>query len=108
MLLFNATEFVEVSGRVPGSLSPSLLVSAASAVDESLQQTLGLPPVPSGDAGNLTINTNQLRVTDGAQVTARNGEQAVRETSMSVLALFFSIMTVRSPQNWAAPLAEDE
>lgn len=68
----NASEFVEVSGTVPGSLNPSLIISSANLVDASLQQLFGLPPVPSGDSGNVTINTPHLSVTDGAQVTVRN------------------------------------
>ncbi|MBD2212619.1 filamentous hemagglutinin N-terminal domain-containing protein [Nostoc linckia FACHB-104] len=68
----NAPEFVEVKGTVPGSVNPSLIGSAANLVDPTLQQLLGLPPVPSGASGNVTINTGQLRVTDGATVTARN------------------------------------
>ncbi|BAY30311.1 filamentous hemagglutinin family outer membrane protein [Nostoc carneum NIES-2107] len=68
----NAPEFVEVKGTVLGSVNPSLIGSSANLVDPSLQQLLGLPPVPSGASGNVTINTGQLRITDGATVTARN------------------------------------
>lgn len=68
----NATESVEVSGTVPGSLNPSLIISSANIVDESIRRLFGLPDKPSGDSGNVTINTHQLRVTDGAQVTVRN------------------------------------
>ena len=68
----NATDSVEVSGTVPGSLNPSLIISSANILDPSLQQLLRLPPVPSGNSGNVTINTSQLSVTDGALITARN------------------------------------
>jgi filamentous hemagglutinin family protein len=68
----NASKLVEVSGTVPGSLNPSLIISSANILDEQLRLAFGLPDVPSGDSGNVTINTNQLRVTDGAQVTVRN------------------------------------
>ena len=68
----NASESVEVSGTVPGSLNPSLIISSANIVDESIRRLFGLPDKPSGDSGNVTINTHQLRVTDGAQVTVRN------------------------------------
>lgn len=70
--IVNASEFVEVRGTVPGSANPTLLGSAANILDPSLQQALRLPAAPSGSAQNLTINTGQLRVTDGAQVTVRN------------------------------------
>ena len=68
----NASESVEVSGTVPGSINPSLIISSANILDEFLQQLLGLPPLPSGDSGNVSINTPVLKVTDGAQVTVRN------------------------------------
>ena len=68
----NASEFVEVSGTVPGSVNPSLIISSANRVDPSLQEFLGLPETPSGRSGDVTINTPQLRVTDGAVVSVRN------------------------------------
>jgi filamentous hemagglutinin family protein len=68
----NAQDSVEVSGKVPGSVNPSLIISSANIVDPSLQQLLRLPPVPSGASGDVTINTGRLVVKDGAEVTARN------------------------------------
>ncbi|MCF2149505.1 S-layer family protein [Desmonostoc muscorum LEGE 12446] len=68
----NAEDSVEVSGKVPGSVNPSLIISSANIVDPLLQQLLRLPAVPSGTSGDVTINTGQLVVKDGAQVTARN------------------------------------
>ncbi|MBD2355346.1 filamentous hemagglutinin N-terminal domain-containing protein [Tolypothrix sp. FACHB-123] len=71
-VIINAEDAVEVSGTVPGSVNPSLIVSSANIVDESLQQLLRVPAVPSGDSGDVTINTRNLMVTDGAQLTVRN------------------------------------
>jgi filamentous hemagglutinin family protein len=68
----NATKSVEVSGTVAGSLNPSLITSSANILDEALRRAFGLPDKPTGDSGNVTIKTNQLKVTDGAQVTVRN------------------------------------
>ncbi|MEL6461342.1 MAG: S-layer family protein, partial [Cyanobacteria bacterium J06621_15] len=68
----NAQEFIEVSGTVPGSINPSLIISSASLLDESLRQALGLPASPTGESGNLIINTPELRVIDGALVTVNN------------------------------------
>jgi filamentous hemagglutinin family protein len=68
----NASESVEVSGTVPGSRNPSLVISSANILDPTLQQLLRLPPIPSGASGDVTINAGQLRVTDGALVTAKN------------------------------------
>jgi filamentous hemagglutinin family protein len=71
-VIINAPEFVQVQGTVPGSINPSLIGSSANILDQSLQETFRLPAVPSGAAQNVTINTGQLRVTDGGQVTVRN------------------------------------
>jgi filamentous hemagglutinin family protein len=68
----SATESVEIRGTVPGSVSPSLVISSANKVDEILQRTYGLPRSPSGTSGDVTINTPRLTVSDGAQVTVRN------------------------------------
>ncbi len=68
----NAGEFIEVNGTVPGSINPSLIISSANLLDESLRQTLRLPPAPTGKSGNVTINTPVLRVMNGAQVTVKN------------------------------------
>ena len=71
-VIINASDSVEVSGTVPNSLNPSLIISSANILDPSLQQLFRLPPVPSGNSGDITINTSQLSITDGALVTARN------------------------------------
>ncbi|MDY6898265.1 MAG: filamentous hemagglutinin N-terminal domain-containing protein, partial [Cyanobacteriota bacterium] len=68
----NATDFVEVNGTVPGSVNPSLIISSANIVDELLQQAIGLSAIPSGDSGNVNINTPLLKVSDGAEVTVKN------------------------------------
>ncbi|RMG15745.1 MAG: S-layer family protein, partial [Cyanobacteria bacterium J055] len=70
----NASEFVEVSGTVPNPqlITPSLIGSAANIPDPALQQFLGLPPVPSGSPGNVTVNTPELRVSNGALMTVKN------------------------------------
>jgi filamentous hemagglutinin family protein len=68
----NASELVEVSGTVPGSVNPSIIISSANAVDPSVREFLGLPPFPSGPSGNVTVRTPVLQVTDGARVTVQN------------------------------------
>jgi filamentous hemagglutinin family protein len=71
-VIINAPELVEVKGTAPGSAVPSLIASSANLVNPSFQQIFGLPPLPSGASGNVTINAGQLSVTDGALITARN------------------------------------
>ncbi|MGB3755278.1 MAG: S-layer family protein [Rivularia sp. (in: cyanobacteria)] len=68
----NATDFIEVSGTVPGSVNPSLIISSANITDESFRQFLGLPDFPSGDSGNVDIKTPILKVNNGGEVTVKN------------------------------------
>ncbi|BAU66034.1 filamentous hemagglutinin family outer membrane protein [Stanieria sp. NIES-3757] len=68
----NASDSIEVSGTVPNSLNPSLIISSANLVDQPLRELLQLPDAPSGNSGDITLNTPQLNVTNGAQVTVRN------------------------------------
>ncbi|MEG3437585.1 S-layer family protein [Pannus brasiliensis CCIBt3594] len=67
-----ASEFVEVRGTVPNSLNPSLIISSANKLDPILAATGGLPAIPTGNSGSVTITTPRLIVADGAQVTVRN------------------------------------
>jgi filamentous hemagglutinin family protein len=72
-LIVNASDSVEVSGQIPGSLNRfSAIGSFAKSTDPTLAQLLGLPPVPTGGSGDVTINTGRLSVTDGAVIDVRN------------------------------------
>ncbi|MEL6164290.1 MAG: S-layer family protein, partial [Cyanobacteria bacterium J06628_3] len=68
----NASESVEVSGVAVDSQIPSLINSSANILDENVRKLLGLPEKPFGDSGDLTINTPQLVVKDGALLSVRN------------------------------------
>ena len=73
----NASEFVEVSGMVtaPEVTTPTQIGSAANTPDPALQDDEGgliLAPIPSGSPGNVTIDTPELRVSDGGLVTVQN------------------------------------
>ena len=68
----SASESITVSDRVEGSINPSLIISSANLLDDALKIAFNLPPFPTGDAGDLTINTPLLSVLEGAQVTVRN------------------------------------
>ncbi|MBE9062655.1 S-layer family protein [cf. Phormidesmis sp. LEGE 11477] len=72
-----ASESIEVSGTVPGSINPSLIVSSANIVDPAFRAFIAglgilVPAVPTGASGDVTIDTPLLVVKDGAQVTVRN------------------------------------
>ena len=71
-LKITATDSVVVDGTVPESRNPSVIASAASIVDPGIQEILNLPAVPTGNAGDLTINVPELNVTNGALITTRN------------------------------------
>ena len=74
-LEITATRSIEVSGSLPtyfGSIAVSKIESGGTVLPREIQQALGLPPIPSGDAGNLTINTPSLKVMDGARIRVDN------------------------------------
>ncbi|MGL5943468.1 MAG: filamentous hemagglutinin N-terminal domain-containing protein [Waterburya sp.] len=71
-ITINATDFVQVSDKVVNSLNPSLIASSATIFDPTLQQLLQLPPIPSGNAGVVKINTPRLNITEGGLITTRN------------------------------------
>lgn len=70
-LTVNASESIEVSGVGSGTSLISLLSSSALA-NTPAQIALGLPLVPSGDAGSGIINTPRLIVADQALVGVDN------------------------------------
>lgn len=71
-LLINASESVEVSGVGPITGTPSSIDSSVSILAEPLQEFFLLPPVPTGNSGNVTIRTKNLIVQDGGMVSVRN------------------------------------
>lgn len=67
----NASESIEVSGFVPGSRNPSLITSSANLLDDPLRQALPIFS-PTGSAGDVSINTSQLLVKDGGNISVQN------------------------------------
>lgn len=67
-----ALDQVEVDGTLPIALNPSQIISSGNIVDPIIQKLFGLPPIPSGDAGDLEISTQNLIVNNGGQVTVKN------------------------------------
>ncbi|MBO9997700.1 MAG: S-layer family protein [Cyanobacteria bacterium SID2] len=69
----DASESVEVTGvNVVDGVRLSQIAAAGAIVPEASRQLLGLPPFPSGDSGNVTINTPRLTVSDRARVGVSN------------------------------------
>ncbi len=68
----NASESVEVSGIAPGGRDSSLIISSANLLSPALRAAFILPPMPTGEAGSVTVATKDLRVTNGAAVSVRN------------------------------------
>jgi filamentous hemagglutinin family protein len=75
-LTVNASDKIEVSGNDINLNLPSFISSSANIIDDSLRIRFNrTPPIPSGDAGELIINTGQLYINDLAQISVRNDGQ---------------------------------
>jgi filamentous hemagglutinin family protein len=72
-LIVNAIESVEVTGQAQGAVNRfSSIGSFARRIDPILGKLFGLPSIPTGGSGDVTINTGRLKVTDGGVIDARN------------------------------------
>lgn len=73
----NATNSVEVAGRIPSSTGNALynlsqIVSSATQNNSFLLQFLSLPNLPQGKSGDVRIDTNKLIIQDEGQVSVIN------------------------------------
>jgi large exoprotein involved in heme utilization and adhesion len=71
-ITINASEQVRVSGNVPGSRNPTLIISSANELDPALAAVIGINLPLVGNSGDVTINTPKLEVTEGARVSVSN------------------------------------
>ncbi|MEM6402499.1 MAG: S-layer family protein, partial [Cyanobacteria bacterium P01_D01_bin.116] len=71
-VIVNAYEYILVKGSIPETGYPSTIGSEAPILDLITRQVFGLPDRPSGDSGNVIINTPSLTVADGARVGVSN------------------------------------
>jgi filamentous hemagglutinin family protein len=67
----NATDYIEISGQSEGGASS--ISSSLRAIESPLyRQLLGLPEVPTGMAGGVTIQTPKLTLSQGGKIYAGN------------------------------------
>ncbi len=75
-LNLNASQLLELRGKnknAPSSNNPQSTIRAAvQSVSPQARKALGLPEVPSGNAGNLIINTPLLNVTQQGVISVEN------------------------------------
>ena len=68
----NATDSVTIEGKGDGAYNSSSIAASALIPERVTQQILGLPPIPTGNSGSVTINTPSLYATDRARITVQN------------------------------------
>lgn len=71
----NASESIEIEGQGTAGNAVgtfSRIYSNAEEVSPEIQAAFGLPPIPSGNSGSLTINTPSLRLSNGGAVSVQN------------------------------------
>jgi len=68
----NASDSINIQGEAAGTIIPSLIASNVEIRDTATRLALGLPAIPTGNAGSLTINTPSLSITGGASATVIN------------------------------------
>ncbi|NJM46382.1 MAG: S-layer family protein [Alkalinema sp. RU_4_3] len=71
-LLINASEAIEVNGYGSMDGYDSAIASSVSEPLAIYQQLFGLPKTPSGQGGNLQINTPSLSLSDGGSISVAN------------------------------------
>ncbi|WP_051482694.1 filamentous hemagglutinin N-terminal domain-containing protein [Synechocystis sp. PCC 7509] len=71
-LVINASNSILVDGTAANFTTPSLIISSANVSNPFFREFLDLPTIPEGESGSVTVNTNQLNVLNGAQISARN------------------------------------
>lgn len=64
---------VEVDGRVPGVRNPSLISSSATIIGDEFNVAFPAPILdPTGDAGGVVLNADELIVSNGGRVSVQN------------------------------------
>ncbi|WP_338421249.1 S-layer family protein [Nostoc parmelioides] len=71
-ITLNASNSVKIEGTTPNSPNFTSITSSANIESQVVQNLLRLPPIPSGNSGDITINTPLLNVSGNALITVRN------------------------------------
>ncbi len=71
-LAINASESIEISGKIPNSINASAIGSLISISDPAFRAIWQLPALPLGNSGSVTINTPSLTISNSAFISARN------------------------------------
>ncbi len=71
-LLVNAWEQISVSGVSAASGKPSQIGASATVLPLAFQKAFGLSALPTGNSGDLIVNTPRLEITDGGVVRVNN------------------------------------
>ncbi|PPT05504.1 Putative hemagglutinin-related protein [Geitlerinema sp. FC II] len=71
-VVINASERIEVNGRFPTAPNSSAISSSVTPLNAFLRNLFNLPEVPTGNSGNVTVNTPELRISNEASVNVRN------------------------------------
>ncbi|MEM8640083.1 MAG: S-layer family protein [Cyanobacteria bacterium P01_G01_bin.54] len=71
-LTINAAESIELVGKDADFNQSPRVESAITIENEAFRSRFGLPDVPTGDSGNVLLNTPQLTVADGANIGTQN------------------------------------
>lgn len=106
-LVIDASEKIEIDGSLadpsrdyPGS---SITANAESPLP-ILQMLFGLPPIPSGDAGSITIDTPELTLSNGARV----GVDSIGSGNAGDLEVFADQLWLRDGSQLLASTASGE
>ena len=67
-----ATDSIAISGSVPNSFNPSLIIASGNIIDPAFRSVFGLDDPLTGDSGNVKVTTNLLEINAGGQLTVRN------------------------------------